>query len=304
MKVIHSFYATLIAAIWGLSFIIGAIAMRDCPPMLLLALRFIIVFVVGMMFLPKPVMPIRVYIVTGLCLGVIQFAGQFWAIRLGLPAGIASVLAQMNVFITIILATFVLSETRPLLQLCMILVGFVGVCMLVYARYRAALPLLPVAFVLVGALAFSWASIEFKRAGKIDMRSFVVWMSAVPPIPLLLLSFTLEGSPVQAWNTIMHFSMNGVLSLLFLALVSSFFCLVMWGKLFSLYPASLVAPFSLLSPIFGMVGGSILLHERYDTLSIAASILIVVALAVNTFSDRIKHALEKKTGQGLVTSKT
>ncbi|WP_434634017.1 EamA family transporter [Chromobacterium sp. CV08] len=293
MKIRHVLLAILVAAIWGLSFIVVKIGLTQCPPLLLAALRFVVVFAAGALLFPPPPLPWRLYLRAGLCLGVIQFAGLFSAIHLGMPAGIVSVLAQVQVFVTLLLASLVLGETRSVLQKAVMALALAGVLLLGYARYQDALPLWPLLLALLGTAGFAWGNIELKRAGKVDMFAFTVWMSVVPPLPLLLLSFALEGGPAAAWNALTHFSLTALAALLFLALVGTLFALGSWGKLLTLYPATLVAPFSLLSPVFGLLGGYFILNERYDTLSIAASLLIVTALAVNTYAGKLAALLPK-----------
>ncbi|WP_047258236.1 EamA family transporter [Chromobacterium subtsugae] len=287
MKTAHVLLAVLVAAIWGLSFIVVKIGLTQCPPLLLAALRFMVVFAAGVWLFPRPTLPRRLYLRAGLCLGVIQFAGLFSAIKLGMPAGIVAVLAQVQVFITLLLAAALLQENRSATQKAVMALALLGVLLLGYARYHDALPLLPLLLALMGAAGFAWGNIELKRSGKVDMFGFTVWMSAVPPLPLLALSLALEGGPAAALSALAHFSWIGLLALLFLALIGTLFALGSWGKLLSLYPASLVAPFSLLSPVFGLLGGYLILGERYDSLSILASALIVAALALNIYSGRL-----------------
>ncbi|AXT46761.1 EamA family transporter [Chromobacterium rhizoryzae] len=290
MKIGHVLLAVLVAAIWGLSFIVVKIGLTECPPLLLAALRFVVVFAAGAWWFSRPSLPWRWYLRAGLCLGVIQFACLFSAIKLGMPAGIVSVLAQLQVFITLLLASLLLGETRSLLQKAVMALALLGVLLLGYARYHDALPLLPLALALIGSAGFAWGNVELKRAGKVDMFAFTVWMSLVPPLPLLLLSFALEGGPAAAWSALAGFGWSATLALLFLALIGTLFALGSWGKLLSLYPATLVAPFSLLSPVFGLLGGYWILHERYDALSIVASALIVAALALNTYAGKLDAA--------------
>ncbi|MFD1558493.1 EamA family transporter [Paraburkholderia silviterrae] len=284
MKIQHIALATLVAAIWGLSFVVVAIGLRGCPPLLLAALRFVIVFAAGVTFLRRPKLPFGLYLRTGLCLGVIQFGCLFFAIQLGVPAGIVSVLVQMQVFITLLFSGIFLRETSTSAQKFMMVLALLGVLLLGYARYHAMLQLAPVALALLGAAGFAWGNIELKRAGKVDMFAFTVWFSIVPPIPLLLLSLMTEGGPIGLANAFRNLTWTSALALLFLALVGTLFSLGAWGKLMSLYPASLVAPFSLISPVFGMLGGWLVLNEHYDAISIAASGLIVIALAGNIYA--------------------
>ncbi|UGA37849.1 EamA family transporter [Chromobacterium haemolyticum] len=83
MKIGHVLLAVLVAAIWGLSFIVVKIGLTECPPLLLAALRFVVVFAAGAWWFSRPSLPWRWYLRAGLCLGVIQFACLFSAIKAG-----------------------------------------------------------------------------------------------------------------------------------------------------------------------------------------------------------------------------
>jgi O-acetylserine/cysteine efflux transporter len=185
----------------------------------------------------------------------------------------------------LLLSIFLLQEKLSAYQRCTMGLAFVGVLLLGYARYQSTLPFLPLGLALLGAAGFALGNLALKKAGKVDMFGFTVWMSAVPPVPLLLLSFILEGG--QMGNTIAHFSWNSIFALLFIALIGTLFALGTWGKLLALYPAAVVAPFSLLTPVFGMLGGFLILGEQYDLTSVIASSLIVAALIVNTYAAHI-----------------
>lgn len=304
MKIKHVLLATLVAAIWGLSFIVVAIGLRDCPPLLLAALRFVIVFLAGVLMFPRPTLPWRLYIKAGFCLGVIQFACLFSAIHLGVPAGIVSVIVQMQVFITLLLSGAVLRESTSWPQRWLMAVAFLGVLLLGYARYRAALPMLPLCIALLGAVGFAWGNIILKRVGKVDMFAFTVRMSIVPPLPLLILSVLLEGGSMGLVNAMTGMSLTSLCALFFLALIGTLFALGTWGKLLTLYPAAQVAPFSLLSPVFGLLGGCLILGERYDAASIGASCLIVFALLVNTWWSRIGSSSVGAASSAISTSKS
>ena len=60
----------------------------------------------------------------------------------------------------------------------------------------------------------------------------------------------------------------------------------------SRYPASLVAPFSLLVPIFGMSSGAVLLGEPLGPLRIAAAGLVLAGLAIILLPSRAPAPLE------------
>ena len=137
--------------------------------------------------MPRPKTRWRFLIGYGFFLGVAQFGLLFAAIALGMPASLASLVMQAQVFFTILFAALCMGE-RP------------GAApdrrrdrrlpradpdRLAAPRRQRAVPFL---MTVVAAAAWGVANIISKRAGRIDMLGFVVWSSLVAPIPLLGLS--------------------------------------------------------------------------------------------------------------------
>jgi O-acetylserine/cysteine efflux transporter len=65
----------------------------------------------------------------------------------------------------------------------------------------------------------------------------------------------------------------------------------LWSRLLSRYPASQVAPFSLLVPIVGLASASLLLDEQLTMAQIGGALLVMAGLAVNVFGGRIVQRL-------------
>ena len=54
----------------------------------------------------------------------------------------------------------------------------------------------------------------------------------------------------------------------------------LWAHLLRRYPASLVAPYSLLVPVFGIVSSAIMFGERFGVVRLFGMALILVGIAV------------------------
>jgi O-acetylserine/cysteine efflux transporter len=66
-----------------------------------------------------------------------------------------------------------------------------------------------------------------------------------------------------------------------------------WGWLLARYPASSVAPMSLLVPVFGMGAAAVWLDEPLPGWKLAAAALIIGGLAVNLFGPQL---LQRRRG--------
>src|ERR1051326_4527653 len=124
----------LVAAIWGFNFVPIRWALDEVPPFLLAAARFALAAVPLVAFVRRPALPVRYLVGYGLAIGTGQFGLLFLAIRLGFPAGLASLLIQVQVFFTIGLAAWITKDpVRPRQALGAGIAGL-GVLLLVAER--------------------------------------------------------------------------------------------------------------------------------------------------------------------------
>jgi O-acetylserine/cysteine efflux transporter len=113
----------------------------------------------------------------------------------------------------------------------------------------------------------------------------------VPPLPLFLVSLLMDG-PGAVSGALRNLDWTGIGAVLYIGLGATIVGFGLWGRLLSRYPASLVAPFSLLVPIFGMSSGAVLLGEPLGALRIAAAGLVLAGLAIILLPSRAPAPLE------------
>jgi O-acetylserine/cysteine efflux transporter len=77
---------------------------------------------------------------------------------------------------------------------------------------------------------------------------------------------------------------GGILSLLYVVVLASFFGYGAWTWLLRRHEASRVAPFSLLVPVFGIGSAWVLLGERPNAAELAGGVLILAGLAISSGS--------------------
>ena len=69
----HLGLALAVVAIWGTNFVAIKVALRELPPLLLCAVRFICVAVPAVFFLPRPAVPGRTLIIYGMTMFGLHF---------------------------------------------------------------------------------------------------------------------------------------------------------------------------------------------------------------------------------------
>lgn len=279
--------ALCVVTVWGLNFVAIRWGVDEVPPLLLTALRYLFAAVPAVFFVKPPKVGLRLLVGYGMAIGFAQFGLLFFAIKLGMPAGLGSLVMQLQAFFTIGLAVLFLGERPAASQLVGAAVALAGIGVIGAERLDGA-ALLPLLMTIAAAFFWGVGNIATKQAGKVDMLAFVVWSALVPPIPLLACSLLIEG-PGAIPEAIAQLSWRGAGSLAFIAYASTLFGYGLWSLLLSKYPANMVAPFSLLVPIAGIGSAALLLGERISGLEIAGSALVFAGLLVNVFGPRVRR---------------
>jgi O-acetylserine/cysteine efflux transporter len=250
----------------------------------LTALRYLGCALPAVFFIRRPQVGWPILVGYGLTVGVLQFSFLFTAMRLGMPAGLASLVMQMQVFFTMALAMVLLGDRPTPLQLGGAAIALIGLGT-IGAEHVGGAVLVPLLLTLVAAFFWAISNIITKRAGSIDMLAFVVWGSLVPPLPMLALSLLFEGP--QALASLPGISPQALFSVLFIAYGSTLIGYGAWAVLLGRHPASLIAPFSLLVPVVGFAAAFVFLGEQVSTLEVAGSLLIFAGLVLNVFGPRL-----------------
>ncbi|MEO8759231.1 MAG: EamA family transporter [Devosia sp.] len=285
MPIRDIFLALAVAVVWGVNFVFIRWGVNEVPPLLLTALRYVVAAVPAVFLVKRPKVAIGILVGYGIAVGVGQFGLLFTAIKFGMPAGLASVVIQLQVFFTIGLAVLFLGERPSGAQLLGALVAFAGIGIIAIERMGGA-AFWPFLMTIAAAACWGVANLLTKKAGRIDMLGFVVWSSLAPPIPLYVLSLIFEG-PGAVPLALSQITYVGVGSLLFIGWVSTVFGYGGWSVLLGRYPASTVAPFALLVPVAGIAGATLILGERITSIEIFGSGLVFVGLLLNVFGPRL-----------------
>jgi O-acetylserine/cysteine efflux transporter len=279
--------ALAVVVVWGSNFVAVKWGVAEVPPLLLSGLRYVIAVLPVIFFIKRPQVSIWLMIAYGFTVGVGQFGFLFTAIKLGMPAGLSSLVLQVQVFFSIGLAVVFLGERPTRSSLVGAVIAFAGIAVIAVERLQGA-ALAPLLMTLAAAVSWSLANLVTKSVGgkNVDMLAFVVWSCLVPPIPLFILSYLIEG-PGAVSSALANITWLGGGSLLFTAWLSTIFGYGAWSYLFGRYPASTVVPFALLVPIVGIGASALLLREQISRLEAIGSLLVFAGLLLNVFGPRL-----------------
>jgi len=208
-----------------------------------------------------------------------------------MPAGLSSLVIQMQVFFTIGLAVALDGDRISRYNVLGAGIAVVGVVLLGAYKLGTGESGTFTGFMLVIASGLAWAvgNIVAKRgAGEHapDMFELVVWSSLVPPLPLAALSYALEGGPA-AFRAVVDASALVWGCLAVMAYGATLFGFASWAALLHRYPTPLISPFALLIPVSGLASGALFLGESLAPLQLAGVVLVFFGLVVNTYAPRI-----------------
>ncbi|MBV6755368.1 EamA family transporter [Rhodococcus opacus] len=279
-----------VVVLWGLNFLAIRAGLDHFPPFFFAALRFFVIAIPVVMFVPRPQVPLKWLLVYGLGFGVGQFAFLFWAMHVGMPTGLASLVLQSSAPFTVALGAAALRERLRPAQVGGLLVAMAGMTVIGWDRAQHA-ALLPVALTLLAGLSWALGNIGNRKAASDQPMRLMLWMCVIPPLPMLALSLGVEG-PSAGWDSLTS-SLHGtgplaLAGLAYIVILGTVAGSGLWTALLSRYPAGMVAPFSLLVPIVGIGASWLVLHEEPSVLSLIGGAVVIAGAAATQVSAKVR----------------
>jgi O-acetylserine/cysteine efflux transporter len=279
-----------VVTVAGFAFVPIKLALQEIPPFALAALRFLLAALPAMFFVPRPALAWRFIVSYGLAIGFFQFGLLFLAIKMGMPAGLSSLVIQVQVFFTIGLAMLLSGDRVTRANIAGAVIATLGIIVLGAYKLMEGLTGTFIGFLLVIVAGFFWAvgNLIVKKGGEgrdVSMPGLVVWSSLFPVPALVLVSYWLEGG-AGVWHTVAQASLFAWACVAFLAWGATLFAFAAWNLLLRRYATALVSPFALLIPVAGLASGAVLLNERLAVMQIMGVLLVLAGLVVNIYGDR------------------
>ncbi|WP_017198141.1 EamA family transporter [Arthrobacter sp. M2012083] len=278
----HSALAVVVAVLWGINFVAIDLGLhtngREVPPLLFVAMRFLLVVFPFILFIRKPDVGWKAIVGVGLFMSAGQFGLLYLGMALGMPAGLASLVLQAQVLFTILLAARFLGERPSRRQLTGVALGIAGLAVVALGRSAVA-PVLPLMIVLAAALSWAVGNVVARHTKAASGLGLVVWSGAVVPVPLAGLSLVVDG-PDTVLATLTDLQPATIVSAIYTAVFASLIGYGIWNRLLSLYPSSDVVPFTLLVPVVGMTAAWLVLNEIPTLTEILGGLILLLGVAI------------------------
>lgn len=281
----------LVILIWGVNFSVIKFGLEELPPLLFSSLRFFIVAIPAVFFIPFPKTSVWNVLGVGVFLGVLKFSFLFIAMKADASAGISSLLLQAQVIFTIILSMFIFKEKVSSSQLIGMIIAFIGFGFFFFS-VNINITLLGATLILCAAIFWSISNVIMKQIKNVNLLYFIVWVSLIPPVPLFIFSYIFETH--EPLTLLLNSSIKTWASLAYTGYVSTLVAFAIWGWLLKNYNSAVVTPFALIIPVVGIISSNILLNEQLSNIEYIGAILILFGLFILVLGNRIYKLILKK----------
>jgi len=270
--------------LWSSAFSVAKLAIADCPPLLLLAARFLLASL--LMFGIAAITRVRwtlnrrdvlLFALLGIANQAIYLGVGYVALR-DISAGLSVLIFSANPIVTAVFAALVLGERMTWSKAVGLVLGIAGVAFIVQSRLSIGSDhLRGILLTVVSLLSFVGGTILFKRYAPKDG----LWIgngvqSLAAGIALLPFSLASEsiGDIVPTWRLLACFA--------FLVLLVSVFAYLLWFKILTLSGATAASSYYFLLPPLGMLFGWLLLGEHVALSDLLGIIPVVLGIYLVT----------------------
>lgn len=267
----------IVSCLWGSSCVSSKLAFQHLPPFFFMFLRYIILLPL-LLFFPKPNLPWKGLMFIGGVIGFFPFCFVSIALDKSMYAGTATLILQSNTFFTILFAWIIIREEIVISQIIGIFIGFAGVALIGY-NFEECSTTSVLALILAGAISSAVGNISIKKL-KIQVNlAFVVWISMVPIIPFLLLSFLYEKKDIFVPS--FELSWRGVTLIFYGGYILTLIGNALWFYLIKRCNIIQLSYFGLLTPVFSIIFGNLFLNEFLSINTTLGALFVLAGLFIS-----------------------
>ena len=277
--------------LWASAFSIAKLAIADCPPLMLLTIRFLLAGVVMLgaaavhgTSLKLSHRDLALFAVLGIANQAVYLGVGYLGLR-GISSGLSALVISANPVLTAVLAAAFLDEHMTWRKAGGLLLGVGGVAFVVESRLAGGVEHLPgIAFTLVALLSLVAGTILFKRfapSGGLWVGNGVQSLAAGLTLVPLALSLERVGDIVPSWRLFA--------ALAYLILIVSVFAYLLWFQMLTVSGGTAASSYHFLMPPLGMLFGWLLLGEHVALTDLVG--IVPVALGIYL----VTHSSQRKT---------
>lgn len=275
MNIRDALVALGVMIIWGFNMPFAKYAMAQMSPIMMIALRFALTAALLLPFAKFPRGRIGAIALLSCTLGTVHFSLMFSGIN-GTDAALAAILSQTQVPFAALLAWAAFGDRPGWRGVLGQVVAFAGIFVLA-GEPGAASNIGAVLLCIAGSLMWAVSTIQLKKLGAINGTSLNAWIALLAVPQLLVVSAIVEDGQIEAvrsadwrlWASIVYQAVGVVI-----------IGYVVWFRMLARYSVSQTMPYTLLVPLFGVLGGHVFLGEPITWERIVGGLLIITGVAI------------------------
>lgn len=277
---------------WGLHFVVVKLAVTEIPPIFYAAMRMTLVAALMVPFLRwRPGQMIKIAC-AGLCLGSLNYAFLFTGVGMA-TASTAAIAIELHVPFATILAVIFLKDRVGLPRIAGMTLAFAGVALIALAENDAPAATnhtLGLFLVACGAFMEAVGAVLVKKIGGFKPLELLAWFALIGAVTLWGLTFTVERDHAEALA-------RADTTLVVAAIVYSAFAASIFGHsayywLLQRLPVSIVSPSVLLTTLFAVFFGVVLLGEPLGLHIMIGGMMVIVGVGVVLLRNSAKRDIK------------
>ncbi|MGO2393098.1 MULTISPECIES: DMT family transporter [unclassified Halomonas] len=263
-----------VIAIWALNIIVIKVGVEELPPLLITTIRFMLVAALLVPFYPVARAQLPFLLLLSVTFGSLHFALLFIGLEHA-EAGTGALLVQMGTPFATLLAVVFFKERLWPKRIVGLLLSFAGIA--VIAGGPTLPSPLPLTILLLSALGWAISQLLIKRGPPIAPLALAGWVAlfAVPQVALG--SWLFESGQ---WQAIKQASWVGWGAIIYTAVMSSIVAYGIWYTLLRRHPINRVIPMTLLTPVFAVGLGALLMGDSLGIHKLIGGGLVVSGIAL------------------------
>lgn len=218
------------------------------------------------------------------CLSMLQTVLQYLFFYIGLAhtSGVkASIINAVHVFVALLVSSLLFhQEQLSSRKIVGCIIGFAGVVLINMSGMNLDMSLHGEGFIFLSTVAYAFSSVLLKRfsfsENPVILSGYQFFIGGI----VMIIAGCFMGGSITV------LSLNGILLLIYLALVSAI-AYTLWGILLKHNPVSKIAVFGFMTPVFGVILSAIFLGETAQATGLISLIsLILVCIGIRIVNQK------------------
>ncbi len=274
-------FTLFVCLIWGVNFAVMKIGLMQLDPYLFGLVRFFIVLVILLPWLR--VIPGSMFelFILGNLIGGFQFALVFLGMDLTSHVSAMSVVVQMNIPISLILAHFFLKERMSYWRTSGVVVSFIGVIIItlepeILEEGEAIL------VILVAVTLYSVGVIVMRKIKAVPVFQTQAWVAFYSVPVFILMTLIFEENQM---SQVLNLDMIGISMVLYTSILSTIVGYGGMNFLLRRFPVTLISPFMVSVPVFATFSAIFFLGETLSSKFVFGSVVTLSGLGIIHYRD-------------------